>query len=380
MLPYQKVIHQTAELYACLQDSQSQKIFWDRLACDVQPTVERVLDLYLDSIATEEKEKPLKSIRGNVADIFARVRSEGKQLILYGTGVCARKIVALLHNSGIDFDGFCDRRYEKMKDYEGKPVYPPEYLLANAKDCYVLIATIDYAREVIRFLLENQFPQDHILPYFRTDQLQAAKKQYFEFPQYYPHGTAFVDGGCFDGEDSLYFAQWCRGEYSKIFAFEPDSSNQKICKQTAREHQIAEFHLIPAGLSGKSGDAMILRGGSGATSRIIGEIEGGISDGRALEEEQQKEHTRVVALDDMVGDTTIGFIKLDIEGFEMSALKGAEKTLLRDKPFLAVCVYHKPGDVLEIMDYLHALIPEYRFWLRHYTVIQDDTVLYAAIL
>ena len=137
--------------------------------------------------------------------------------------------------------------------------------------------------------------------------------------------------------------------------------------------------MIPAGLSEKSGDA-ILAVGSGGSSRIIEEAEEGRSEGDEQKTEQPKEQTRVVALDDMVGDTTIGFIKLDIEGFEMSALKGAEKTLLRDKPFLAVCVYHKPGDVLEIMDYLHTLVPDYRFWLRHYSAIQDETVLYATVL
>lgn len=375
---YDQMIQKITVLFQLLQDGQSQKIFWDRLACDVRPTVEHTFELYLDGIAADEKEEILKSLQGNIAEMLTRLSDKGKQLILYGAGGIGRAIALLLRNSGIDFDGFCDRRYGELKNFEGKPVYPPEYLFANAENCYVAIATEVYAREVIQFLLENQFPKDHILPHFRTDQLRTAKRQYFEFLEYYPRGTAFVDGGCLDGEDSLYFARWCEGEYSKIFAFEPDSSNQEKCNRTAKEHQIKEFHLIPAGLSEKSGEA-ILAVGSGGASRILGEDEKGIS-GVTLETEWPKERTRVMALDDMADDTTIGFIKLDIEGFEMSALKGAQKTLLRDKPFLAVCVYHKPGDVLEIMDYLHSLVPEYRFWLRHYTAIQSETVLYAAVL
>ena len=34
--------------------------------------------------------------------------------------------------------------------------------------------------------------------------------------------------------------------------------------------------------------------------------------------------------------------------------------------------------MLAIMDYLHQLVPEYRFWLRHYSVGYTDTVLYAS--
>lgn len=70
---------------------------------------------------------------------------------------------------------------------------------------------------------------------------------------------------------------------------------------------------------------------------------------------------------------------MDIEGAEHQALQGARGTLQRDKLLLAISVYHRKGDVLAIMDYLHETIPEYRFWLRHYSPIGLETVLYAAI-
>lgn len=50
---------------------------------------------------------------------------------------------------------------------------------------------------------------------------------------------------------------------------------------------------------------------------------------------------------------------------------------VRDRPLLALSVYHRMGDMLAIMDYLHHLVPEYRFWLRHYSVGLADTVLCA---
>jgi len=84
-----------------------------------------------------------------------------------------------------------------------------------------------------------------------------------------------------------------------------------------------------------------------------------------------------IALDTLV-DERIGMIKMDIEGSEFDALHGAQKVIQRDRPLLAICVYHRKGDMLAIMDYLHSLVPEYRFWLRHYGVLSGETVLYAA--
>ena len=75
----------------------------------------------------------------------------------------------------------------------------------------------------------------------------------------------------------------------------------------------------------------------------------------------------------------VGFIKMDIEGAEFDALHGAESVIVRDKPLLAISVYHRTGDMLAIMDYLHELVPEYRFWLRHYSIGVADTVLYASV-
>ena len=87
---------------------------------------------------------------------------------------------------------------------------------------------------------------------------------------------------------------------------------------------------------------------------------------------------RMIALDDISEEIKVGFIKMDIEGEEFRAVQGAQKTILRDKPLLAISVYHRRGDVLAITNYLHELVPEYHFWLRHYSPISLETVLYAA--
>lgn len=45
-------------------------------------------------------------------------------------------------------------------------------------------------------------------------------------------------------------------------------------------------------------------------------------------------------------------------------------------PKLAISIYHKTGDIIDIPYYIHELNPQYRFYIRHYTVNECDTVLY----
>lgn len=73
----------------------------------------------------------------------------------------------------------------------------------------------------------------------------------------------------------------------------------------------------------------------------------------------------------------MSFIKMDIEGADLEALKGCQNTIRRYHPKLAISVYHKPEDIIEIPCYIKELVPEYRLYLRHYGNGDTETVLYA---
>ena len=70
---------------------------------------------------------------------------------------------------------------------------------------------------------------------------------------------------------------------------------------------------------------------------------------------------------------------MDVEGAEMGVLQGMRRTILRYKPKLAVCIYHKHEDIFEISSFLLDLVPEYKFYLRHYNSNEPETVLFCTV-
>lgn len=90
----------------------------------------------------------------------------------------------------------------------------------------------------------------------------------------------------------------------------------------------------------------------------------------------------VVALDEFIPkDFPVNFIKMDIEGAEMSALKGMVELIEESRPHLAISAYHKPSDLWEIGNFLDETFPNtYKFYLRMYGHQSFDTILYAVPL
>lgn len=88
---------------------------------------------------------------------------------------------------------------------------------------------------------------------------------------------------------------------------------------------------------------------------------------------------QVVALDEDVNGT-VTFIKMDIEGSELEALQGAKNIIKRDKPTLAICLYHKQSDFWKIPLLIHEICPDYKkYWIEHYTCNYNETVLYVSL-
>ncbi len=62
----------------------------------------------------------------------------------------------------------------------------------------------------------------------------------------------------------------------------------------------------------------------------------------------------------------IDMIKMDIEGSEYKALKGAKNHIIHDKPKLLISVYHNNDDLWQIPKLIDEYNQNYKFYLRYY--------------
>jgi FkbM family methyltransferase len=169
----------------------------------------------------------------------------------------------------------------------------------------------------------------------------------------------FVDAGALDGQTALAFANVVP-DYKAIACFEPDARNySRTLRNTA---SLPRITVYPLGLW--SGRAELGFESVGGASCIT---------------EAGEECIQTAALDEILAGEPVTFIKMDIEGAETEAIKGAGNTIVSRKPKLAVCVYHRQEDILTIPFKLKELVPEYGIYLRHHSASLLDTVCYAAI-
>lgn len=366
-------VKRTSQLCRMLQDDLSRRIFWARVKFDVEPNIKNGIEMARvwqndEFDPNEDSEKWKEKIQTLLRD--------GNNVILYGTSITGQRVAQILQYEGIDFTGFCGRRAAAFTDgLMGKPVVSPDWLFAHAENSYVVITASVSFGEISKVLIDHDFPKDHILPMFINDEgnMDTTSVQYFEFPELYRRNTAFIDGGCYDGESSIYFAKWCQNQYSSIYAFEPDPQNYDKCRQKMAQVGLHGVTLLKKGMSDENKTVRFSAKGS-MNSHVISENAAYFLENKEWTEIEVSTIDSVIQQDGAV----VGMIKMDIEGAEMEALQGAKQTIMKDKPLLAICVYHKPGDVLAIMDYCAKLVPEYKFWLRQYYWM-SETVLYASI-
>jgi len=198
------------------------------------------------------------------------------------------------------------------------------------------------------------------------------KKQY-EYNLHQMHikaerGDVVIDaGGCF-GDTALFFAHEV-GESGKVYSFEFVPSNLGILRKNVGLNQDLQprIQIVPNPLWDES-DKNIYFEDNGPGSKVS--LESG---------DNFVGQVKTITIDDFVERNDIGkidFIKMDIEGCEYNALRGARKVLSAFKPKLAISLYHKPQDFGEIPHFLDSLNLGYKFFLGHYTIHQEETVLF----
>jgi len=190
--------------------------------------------------------------------------------------------------------------------------------------------------------------------------------------QYFPpdlvslgDNEAVADGGAFNGDTLAEFMEKVGSKFSHYHAFEPDSVNLAALRQRLDGYSqhirdqitVYEFALY------SHRETLSFKSRGNPNSQII--------------KEKGEVSVEARTLDEALQNRPLTFLKLDIEGAEVSALHGAQSTIRRTQPLAAVCVYHKPDDLWEIPLLLRDMLPNHRFALRQHGFDGWETVCYA---
>ncbi len=183
-------------------------------------------------------------------------------------------------------------------------------------------------------------------------------------------GDVVIDGGACHGDTALYFAALA-GSAGRVLSFELVAENLGIIKANAalNPELAGRISLINKALWHRSGEKFSFESNGPATHL---ETNG---NGHAAASQIES-----VAIDDLMKTEKLpklDFIKLDIEGAEMDALKGAAESIKKYKPNLAISIYHKWEDYITIPQWIAGLGLGYRFYLDHFTIHHEETVLFA---
>lgn len=184
------------------------------------------------------------------------------------------------------------------------------------------------------------------------------EEQYFEpFLDLRP-GDWFVDAGGFDGATTIDFFAHCP-EAGGAWFFEPSPSNMALARERLPADLQARLRFMPMGLADRACTLRFdTRAGSASTVSAEGDL--------------------VLPMDtlDALVDTPVHLIKMDLEGGELAALKGARRHIVEDHPTLAIACYHAAADLRLITEFVLGLRDDYDLRLRHYTEGWSETVVF----
>lgn len=188
------------------------------------------------------------------------------------------------------------------------------------------------------------------------------------------HGDHVIDAGTCLGSNALAFAA-AVGETGQVYGFDFLPTHLRAIEHHMKLNPDLDrvFKVFPIGLADK-----IFTPKHKIPVYSGNDIIAGIS----LTDRNVVDLVATDTIDNLVSSgkiENVTFIKMDIEGYELKALKGAEETIKKLKPKLAISIYHKPEDYYEIPDYIKSLDLGYKFYLDHHTIYQEETVLYARV-
>lgn len=376
-----------------------------------------------ENIAKLEKIVSLKPDRIQGKDVQCKEILQNKysvddEVVIYGAGRIGRMLACVLEKNGVKVIGFLDKnavsihqenvflpetfaKQEENRKYPilialALPIKAVEKIVKYLKElgfkdiendralmgCFCEFSMYqesevilqDYEEEILKAyqLFEEKESREiycaclkHYITKDVYDALESdAECPYFNLEIPLAKGySSFVDCGAYTGDSLLDLLKYEKCE--TYIGFEPDLQNffqlEARVDDFDAEKKPSEIILYPCAISNENEYLSFDSSASESSSLVVG---GNIK-------------VPAVKLDDVLKQKCVDFIKMDIEGAEIAALRGATRIISEQTPDLAICVYHKVTDLWEIPLLLKEMCEDYKFYLRTYNPGAGETVLYA---
>ena len=322
------------------------------------------------------------------ADMWDRLASEKRPIVVYGMGNGADKLINRFEKYGIEIaDFFASDGFVRGHSFHGKRVKSFSEIKDVYEDFVVVLSFASNREEVISLFHsidsnyelyipdmpvsgEEYFDKEfynrnyenickaynalndensknafaHVINYKLFGKLYDLENAYSTKDELYCFlsGESFdtiIDAGAYNG-DTLKDAKKYFPNLKTAYAIEPDPKTfKKLAKYCEAEN---DFSAIPinAAVWSNSGISEFLGSGNRNSS---------ISSTASYEHNTSVVST--VKIDDIDCDN-VDYIKYDVEGAELNALIGSEKTIMQYKPTLLVSAYHRSEDVFSLINYI----------------------------
>ena len=331
-------------------------------------------------------------------------------IVLWGHGLYAEYIYKILNKGGIRVDAvFSDgvlgntafhgipvsafediqRRYDSFIIVRGNGNLMREAEYKQKKgvtEVYSFFDLMGFGWHLSASVLKEMAPSLDLL--YRSLSDEISKKSFFAYlksryvgnwifiqdyycaDMYFPEfihlsaNEVFIDCGAYNGDTFSSFYKRV-STWDKYIAFEPAAEPLQTFKNSISNTVLhGEIQVYDLGLWSRQTKLTFIE--ENDISRIVegsGEIPG--------------TEVSVTTIDSTCKGIDVSFIKMDLEGSEMEALRGASEVIHNNKPKLAISLYHKRLHLVEIFEFLKHLNPAYQFYFRIHTKVGSDAVLYA---
>ena len=346
-----------------------------------------------------------------------------KDVVLFGAGSTGKKIYKLLGQYGIKILYFVDDDNRKVGEYiQGIKVISYDQFLkycVGVEKVFVMMSSI-YGKEILNRLskiknvvvyemyewysnsngqkscivgcndvdeiekfgneFENlarymQYDQESVkiyrglYCYLKKNDLNYISEICTEKEQYFPNEILdvikkpleIIDAGAYEGELSRVITKF-KIPLNKWYCFEADEENYKKMLNIKTKSTLADKQIcINKGLWLE--EKVLYFSKADTASKITNEV----TDCKI----------EVTSIDNYFKNITFNFIKMDIEGSEYPALLGGLNAIKRERPIMAISIYHSLEDFFRIPRLLKKNLDNYCYFVRHHSLIFAETVLYA---